>query len=610
MVQYPEGGFHLEWGPPFTISGERPERQVHQGAFLVPDSTPPPEGQGGGFNSTSPEAMVAQTPEAVAAENYALSLLFGGNTLGKSGLKHYSGVLYEEFLPQLQGQKGIKVYDEMAENDSVIGSGLLAIESLLRSVPWVVEPASAHPEDIELAQFIEECKDDMAHTWEDFISEVISCARYGWAYFEIVYKPRTGDAGDDLGWGTSNYRDGLVGWRKFALRSQDSLYRWKLDRNGGIKGMWQFPPPTGTDHDYEDTEVEAMGRKAATGRDDLGWSMIFVPIEKALLFRTTSKKNSPEGKSMLRNAYRAWYMCKRIEDIEAIGLERDLSGIPTMWVPPEVLMATKSPEAQSTFNYLKDIVTRTKRDEQEGIMLPLAYDENGNKAYEFELLSTGGRRTFDTGAIVTRYNQQKAMSLLADFILLGHENVGSFALSSDKTELFSVALGSILDNMEDVLNRYAIPRLLKVNGIEAGAGMPQFRHGDIEKPDLANLIQYVQGLANSGAPIFPDILLENHMRGLADLPLISPEERERIMAENQAQQAEQMQMEAEQGGPPGLGLGGGKGGPGGVAGFPGAKGEPSPPKGGPGAGEGKSSGGGTQPGASLAKSVEQMLERV
>lgn len=240
-------------------------------------------------------------------------------------------------------------------------------------------------------------------------------------------------------------------------------------------------------------------------------------------------------------------------------------------------------------------------------MLPLAYDENGNKAYEFELLSTQGRRSFDTGAIVTRYNQQKAMSLLADFILLGHENVGSFALSSDKTELFSVALESILDNIEDVLNRYAIPRLLKVNGIEAGAGMPQFRHGDIEKPDLANLIQYVQGLANSGAPIFPDILLENHMRGLADLPLISPEERERILSEQAAQQQQQMEMMGEEAGPPGLGLD-----KEGMAGFPGAKGEPSPPKSGPpGGGEGKSAGGGgPKPGASLAKSVAEMLERV
>jgi hypothetical protein len=35
------------------------------------------------------------------------------------------------------------------------------------------------------------------------------------------------------------------------------------------------------------------------------------------------------------------------------------------------------------------------------------------------------------------------MTVLADFVLLGHQQVGSFALSSDKTKLFSMAVGSI-----------------------------------------------------------------------------------------------------------------------------------------------------------------------
>lgn len=545
------------------------------------------------------------TPEERALTSIA-SMSFGGNTLGKSGLKHFSGVLYEEYLPALQGLRGVKTYDEMAD-DAVIGASLLAIESLLRSVPWVVEPASASFEDMELAKFVEECQHDMSHTWEDFISEVLSCIKYGWSYFEVVYKPRTGDAGADLKWGTSKFRDGLVGWRKFALRSQDSLYRWKLDRNGGVKGMWQFPPPTGSEHDYEDTEVERMMRGKAAGDNDDGWALVYLPIEKSLLFRTTSKKNSPEGRSLLRAAYRSWYLAKRMEDIESIGVERDLAGMPVAWVPPEVLLSTKTPEAQATYNMIKDIVTRTKRDEQEGLILPLYYDENGNKAFDFQLMSTQGRRQMDTGAIITRYNQQKAGALLADFILLGHENVGSFALSSDKTELFSVALESILDNIEDTLNRYAIPRLLKVNGIEVGASIPQFRHGDIEKPDLANLIQYVQGLSNAGAPIFPDIMLENHLRGVADLPLISPEQREQVMAEQQMQQQAMAMggMEPE----PGLNPKG-PGGPGGMVGFPGGGGKggpPAPPSGGRPSGGSGNDGGGSQPGGSLRKSVADLL---
>jgi hypothetical protein len=38
--------------------------------------------------------------------------------------------------------------------------------------------------------------------------------------------------------------------------------------------------------------------------------------------------------------------------------------------------------------------------------------------------------------------------MLAEFVLMGHENVGSFALSSDKTALLAVALGEFVDHAD------------------------------------------------------------------------------------------------------------------------------------------------------------------
>ena len=45
-------------------------------------------------------------------------------------------------------------------------------------------------------------------------------------------------------------------------------------------------------------------------------------------------------------------------------------------------------------------------------------------------------RQFDTNAIINRYDTKIAMTVLADFLMLGHNKVGSFALSSDKTGFF------------------------------------------------------------------------------------------------------------------------------------------------------------------------------
>lgn len=46
---------------------------------------------------------------------------------------------------------------------------------------------------------------------------------------------------------------------------------------------------------------------------------------------------------------------------------------------------------------------------------------------------------------------------MSDFLLLGHQQVGSFALSSDKTHLFSMALGAYLDIICEVFNSQGIP---------------------------------------------------------------------------------------------------------------------------------------------------------
>ena len=41
---------------------------------------------------------------------------------GRAGQKRTGGIFYEEFLPELQGKKGIETYREMADNDDVVGA--------------------------------------------------------------------------------------------------------------------------------------------------------------------------------------------------------------------------------------------------------------------------------------------------------------------------------------------------------------------------------------------------------------------------------------------------------------------------------------------------------
>lgn len=429
--------------------------------------------------------------------------------LGATGLQRWGGQVDEEFLPQLKGPRAVKVYREMRDNDPVVGAVVFAVDMLLRQVSWRTEPYSQDLVDLQAEELVKSAMDDMSHTWEDLVSEILSMLVYGWSWHEIVYKRR-------IGWVRnpkfrSKHNDGLIGWRKMPIRSQDTLQDWIFDDDGGVQAMKQLAPP-----DFRYIEM---------------------PINKSLLFRTTTHKNNPEGRSILRNSYRPWYFKKRLEEIEGIGIERDLAGLPVSWVPADMLHPNASEDDRAVAELFKKMVRNVRRDEQEGLVLPLEYDENGNKLYEFELLNSGGTRALDIDGAINRYEQRIAMTILADFILIGHEQTGSYALSVNKTGIFRTALNSWAESIAEVFNRHAIPKLFDLNGWQL-KNYPRIVPGEVDPPDLSELGSFIQQISGAGMPLFPDPDLEGFLRDTAKMPEKS-EEAEFLQQQQQMQQQQQ-----------------------------------------------------------------------
>ena len=409
--------------------------------------------------------------------------------LGLTGLKRFAGRVYEEFLPELTGSRGRKVIKEMTSQDPIIGAIRKTFELLLRQVSWDVQDFDESSEAQMQGDFLREVMDDMSRPWVEVIIEALSMLDYGWEYSEIAYKLRKGDSLDPTK--RSKFTDGKWGWRKIDTRAQDTLWKWEFDEEGGVQGMWQMAPPH--------------------------YKLVYLPIEKALLFRTTSRKGNPEGESIYRNAYRPWYFKKHIENLEGVGIERDLAGLPMLKVPGDLLDPNASPDKKAALAAWQKVMTAVKRDEQEGLIVPSDRDDGGNALYEFSLVTSGGTRQFDTNGIVNRKNQEMAMSCLADVVLLGHENVGSFALADTKKSTLTTAMGSFLDIEAEVFNTHAIPRLWKLNGWPTDK-LPKIIHGDIEAIDLTELGAFITALAGAGAPLFPNPDLQSYLMEAAGLP--------------------------------------------------------------------------------------------
>ena len=410
--------------------------------------------------------------------------------LGQTGLTRFGNYIYEEWLGELKGSSGAKKYTEMKDNDPTIGAFLFAIKQLIRQAEWKVIPGGETTADKAAAEYLTSVMDDMEYTWEDTIAEVLSMLPYGWAYFEIVYKLRNGD--DPKPSYNSTYDDGKVGVRKLAIRSQQTVQEWAFDDNGDLRGMWQQTAPK--------------------------YIRTFIPIEKAILFRTETTKNNPEGRSLLRNCWRPYYFKKNIEEIEGIGVERDLAGLPVMEVPARIMASNATAEEKATFVSCQQAVQQIRRDEVEGLVIPSSTDGAGMPTgYKLSLLTSGGKRSFDTNAIIDRYDKRISMTVMADFILMGQSDVGSFALSSDKTKLFSYALVSILDIIQGALNKSLVVPLMRMNNFGKLTKMPTFKHGDIEIPDLGILGAFMTAMSGAGL-LYPDEELEDYVRKLASFP--------------------------------------------------------------------------------------------
>lgn len=436
-------------------------------------------------NTTTNDAQIEHImneirPDLSSVKQSAPSFL----ELGNSGLNRWGQDIFEEFIPLLRMPRSTKVYKEMSSNDPVIGAILLCARQLIRKVTWHVRPASDKKVDVEAAEFLESCRNDMSMTWNDLIDSITSSFEYGFSYHEIIYKKRMGAQKDASK--RSKYNDGRIGWRKISERSQESWSGWEFDTidDGSFRGMWQ----------------QTHSNK------------VFIPIEKSLLFRTTSSRNNPEGRSFLRNAYRPWYFKKHIEEIEGIGIERDLAGLPVLKTPEGLdIWDTTNPEANRQRVVAESLVRSIRRDKNEGVVLPFGWD--------LSLLASGSKRQFDTNATINRYDQRIAITLLSDIVMLGADKVGSFALADVKKTLLAAALDAQVDGSVQVFNRYAVPRLFDFNYFPGMTDYPTLEASPVDSPDIKEIADYIQKLSGCKMPLFPNLDLENYLRSIANLPL-------------------------------------------------------------------------------------------
>ena len=226
---------------------------------------------------------------------------------GFLGLNVFSGVTNDELKRELNFPNNIRIYKEMSYH-SAVNASLTLFDSIINKATWSFkEPLNATPEEKKQCEVVQSMMQDVAHTWPEFIRDTLSMNIFGFSVHEKVYRKRFKSNG-------SMYDDGYIGWRKLPIRAQETIQKFLFSGDGNdVIGVKQSIAGV----------TDSYNRYSSRSTNEVN-----IPRHKFMLFRAGKHRGDPFGKSPLRDAYLAWRFLTALEDLEAVGVSKDLNGMP------------------------------------------------------------------------------------------------------------------------------------------------------------------------------------------------------------------------------------------------------------------------------------------
>lgn len=431
--------------------------------------------------------------------------------VGYRGLSVFNGVSNDEVKRDLTWPYSIQTFKNMSYH-SAINAGLTLFDNLIGKVNWsVVPPENATEQELEQTKRVNEMLHDMEHSFPEFIRDVLTMNIYGFSVHEKVYRRRLKSNG-------SMYDDGLIGWRKLPIRAQESIEKFVFTEDGNdLIGVKQNLSQIS---DYYNRYSNRINKE------------VILPMSKVLLFRAGRHRGDPFGKSLLRDCYLSWRYLTALENIEATGVSKDLSGIPVLEIPAQYMSSDASAEQKALYENFKNIARNLQVNEQSSLVLPSAVDpDTRTKLFDIKLLKNEGSKSFDTTKIKEYYKNLILTSMFADILTLGQGGGGSLALAQAKNTLSGFAAESMLKSIMQVVNSDLIKQTYELNGWNPARACT-LDYDNLESDDLESVSKYWQRLASVGL-VEKDREVLNSIRvigGIDPLPNDMPVQSDKLTA--------------------------------------------------------------------------------
>lgn len=361
--------------------------------------------------------------------------------LSHFGALHTSGkLLNRDYNDSINTRdKKYQTYGKIIDNVPIVSAGVTATLDLVSSANWVFTPSEADVDRkyVKLAEQI--FYKNLDNSFKNIVKRAAMYKFYGFFVGEIV---------------TKTDKKGNVLLKNISFIPQSTVSGWHfLDNSGEVGGLHQQVPNLAHE--------------------------IYIERKKLWYIVDQSLHNTPEGTGLLKLIVEPALKLKDFEDLQYIGFNNDLNGVPYFKAPleemrkyaqqngldPEVFVkerlqavmeyAIKHPKCESS-SYIDDSAVYT------------SLDESGKPSnvpmWDLKILQSNATSFTEIRMAMESLKYDIARSLNVEQFLLG-ENTGSFALSSDKSQLFFMLVDTIVDEIKNTMERDVFKLLWSLNNL-------------------------------------------------------------------------------------------------------------------------------------------------
>ena len=411
--------------------------------------------------------------------------------LGTAGTPAFSGFLTTpEKAANLVGRERFKTFAELQYNCDIVATALRYVNTLIKGTGWHVKPADDGGADAQkIADLIHSillAPRAMARPWNKVVVRQSAAEWMGFALAEWTAKVRD---------------DGVIGFADIQPRPQHTIWRWDIQVDGTLNGVWQLSPWT--------------------------FQEIYLPRGKCVYTVDADFTDSPDGTGRLRHVAETARQMKRLEQIEGWGYELDVAGMPVGRVPMskmneliEQKQLTEN-QAQGFVAGVKDFLSNHVVTPGRGLLVesatyPMADGSpSAVRMFDLDVLTSQIANLPHLHVAIDRKIRQIARILGISALMVGDGAKGSFALSKDKSVQLAQQITSMLSDLAWSFDHDLVATLMVLNGWDPRL-TPTLVPEAVQLRDVEYVVDALVGIAQAG--LTPDDPAYNAVRDLVDMP--------------------------------------------------------------------------------------------